>query len=86
MGVERGRFDSELQMFVTPEGEPNMGRLRFMRWRAEHNHFDSPPLSPPKGSFVLLLSDTEISRAVTHGSLFLPLKEVALNGSGKTTT
>lgn len=58
--VDRGRYDTSLQMFVEAPKEPRINHLRFYRWLKDNNRLGPKPLSSPRGDYLFLLSDTEI--------------------------
>jgi hypothetical protein len=52
-----GRYDGSLHMFVEETRSPDLRRLRFLRWLAEHDHFDRPAVGPASGDFADLTGD-----------------------------
>jgi hypothetical protein len=51
---EDKRYDASLQMFVEDPREPNMTRLRFLRWLGEQQRLEHEVFGPPSGEFVTL--------------------------------
>jgi hypothetical protein len=49
---EIGPYDGWLHMFVEEARSPDLRRLHFLRWLAEHNHFSRPAEGPPSGEFA----------------------------------
>lgn len=52
MSAEIGPFDKELQMFREPPKEPDLGRLRFLRWLAERGMLEHKTVGEPYGEFA----------------------------------
>lgn len=42
----KGAYDGTLQMFVEPPRSIDIGRLRFLRWLAEHDRLEHPVAGP----------------------------------------
>jgi hypothetical protein len=42
----KGAYDGTLQMFVEQPRSINIGRLRFLRWLAEHDRLEHPVAGP----------------------------------------
>ena len=61
----RNRYDGTLQMFVEDAREPDMSRLRFLRWLAEHSELEHEIAGPSSGDLVVSQSDrpSELSGA-----------------------
>jgi hypothetical protein len=47
-----GKYDSALQMFVNEPREPDMARLRFLRWLAECGRLESSAISKSTGEYA----------------------------------
>lgn len=41
-----------MQMFVNDPAEPDMNRLRFLRWLAEGDHLEHPAVGPASGEYA----------------------------------
>jgi hypothetical protein len=59
----RGDFDSDLQMFVVPTREPDLERLRFLRWLAERGCLEHAPVGPPSGAYASTTPGVSARRA-----------------------
>jgi hypothetical protein len=46
------KFDTSLQMFVDEPREPDMARLRFLRWLAECGRLESSAISKSTGEYA----------------------------------
>ena len=51
-----GQFDSELQMFRDAPREPDLDRLRFLRWLAEQGKLEHEVFGPPTGRLSVAAS------------------------------
>jgi hypothetical protein len=49
MDVGARRFDPDLQMFIEQPREIDLGRLRFLRWLAEHGRLEHEPVGAAAG-------------------------------------
>ncbi len=47
-----GGYDGSLRMFTDPVREPDMGRLRFLRWLAERRRLEHGTAGAPSGEFA----------------------------------
>jgi hypothetical protein len=47
-----GRYDAELQMFCPAVSEPDLERLRFLRWLAEQGELEHEVSGPPQGRYA----------------------------------
>jgi hypothetical protein len=47
------RYDGTLQMFVEEAGEPDLSRLRFLRWLAEQGALEHQIAGPPGGALAV---------------------------------
>lgn len=56
-------YDRELQMFVEPSAELNVGRLRFLRWLAEMDKLEHEAYGPPGGPLVNVVAMSELRAA-----------------------
>ena len=52
MIVRYGKYDSALCMYVNEPREPDMARLRFLRWLAEGGWLEHEALSKPTGQYA----------------------------------
>ena len=48
------RYDPQLQMLIDPPREPDLARLRFLRWLAEHDRLEHSAVGAPVGLYGLL--------------------------------
>ncbi len=48
----KGRYDPRLQMFVQEPREPDLRRLGFLRWLAEHGALEHAVAGPPSGIYA----------------------------------
>jgi len=46
------RYDGSLQMFVEEVCEPDLARLRFLRWLAEHRELEHQIAGPSSGDLT----------------------------------
>ena len=53
MNVRGSHYDPELQMFADQPREPNLARLRFLRWLAEHGRLEHAAAGAPAGAYAL---------------------------------
>lgn len=53
MNNRSSRYDADLEMFVEPSCEPDMARLRFLRWLAERGCLEHRPAGAPAGDFAV---------------------------------
>lgn len=49
------QYDGELQMFIEPPRDPDLRRLRFMRWLVENNRLEHPVIGPASGEITTLI-------------------------------
>ena len=49
----QGLYDKELQMFREAATEPNLEKLRFMRWLVEHGKLEHEPSGDSVGEFAV---------------------------------
>ena len=47
-----GRYDSALQMFVEEPREPDLRRLKFLRWLVKNDRLEHPVIGPASGELV----------------------------------
>ena len=52
MNLGTSRYDAELQMFADQPREPDLTRLRFLRWLVEHGQLEHGPSGEPGGEYV----------------------------------
>jgi hypothetical protein len=52
MALLRSRYDPELQMFVDQPREPDLARLRFMRWLGEHGRLEHETAGRADGEYA----------------------------------
>lgn len=59
MELKNCRYDPDLEMFADPPREPDLDRLRFLRWLMEHGRLEHGPMGAPAGEYALrtVLSD-----------------------------
>jgi hypothetical protein len=64
MDLGGSHYDPSLQMFTAPPREPDLSRLRFLRWLGERGLLEHPPAGAPVGVYTvrLLLSELEVER------------------------
>jgi hypothetical protein len=53
MQVDCGRYDPDLEMFTEPSREPDLNRLRFLRWLGEQGRLEHAPVGAPGGAYAL---------------------------------
>ena len=58
MNIGMSGYDSELQMFTDRPPEPNMDRLRFMRWLVENGRLEHGVEGQPAGAFAFETLDS----------------------------
>ncbi len=54
-----GRYDAELQMFCPQISEPDLKRLRFLRWLAEQGKLEHAVAGPPSGRYAVTAAEPE---------------------------
>ena len=59
MGTGSSQYDAELQMFTDQPREPDLIRLRFLRWLAEHGRLEHETAGDPAGAYVADASQRE---------------------------
>lgn len=47
-----GQYDTELQMYCEPAGEPDLAQLRFLRWLAEQGKLEHQVAGPAGGPYA----------------------------------
>ena len=52
MITRQSRYDPELQMFAEQPPPPDLARLRFMRWLAEHGRLEHRAAGLPAGEYT----------------------------------
>jgi hypothetical protein len=59
MELKNSHYDPELEMFTDPPQEPDLDRLRFLRWLGEHGRLEHAPMGPPAGDYArrIVLAD-----------------------------
>lgn len=55
MANKFSRYDPELQMFGQEGSEPNMDKLRFLRWLAERGALEHSVFGKPEGIYASLV-------------------------------
>ena len=55
MALARKGYDPELQMFIEHPREPDLARLRFLRWLGEQGLLEHNTAGTPSGEFALEL-------------------------------
>jgi hypothetical protein len=53
------RYDGQLQMFCEAIQEPNLAKLRFLRWLAERGELEHEVYGPPGGEYAEQREDAE---------------------------
>jgi hypothetical protein len=66
------RYDSSLQMFVEDQRDPDMQRLRFLRWLAERGGLEHSVAGVPSGD--LIVTPTHITSDPHDASMASSLK------------
>jgi len=61
-----GLYDGNLQMFCEPARELNLGKLRFLRWLAEHDRLEHGPLGPASGEIPIPFSGSQADATDTQ--------------------
>ena len=56
----KGRYDTNLQMFIEDRCQPDMRRLRFLRWLAEGGRLEHAVAGAPSGELSALLEPDNI--------------------------
>jgi hypothetical protein len=59
MDTGSSQYDAELQMFTDEPREPDLVRLRFLRWLAEHGRLEHETAGDPSGAYVADASKRE---------------------------
>jgi hypothetical protein len=54
-----GLYDGNLQMFCEPARELDLGKLRFLRWLAEHDRLEHGTVGPSSGEIPILFSGSQ---------------------------
>ena len=52
MEAGSSQYDAELQMFTDEPREPDLARLRFLRWLAERGRLEHEAVGDPTGAYV----------------------------------
>jgi hypothetical protein len=52
MDLKNCHYDRDLEMFTDPPREPDLDRLRFLRWLMEHRHMEHAPMGVPSGDYA----------------------------------
>lgn len=60
-GRGRDRFDTEMQMFVEQPKEPDIARLRFLRWLGENGRLEHETAGEPSGDLAAGVFDIPIA-------------------------
>ena len=55
MNHRNSRYDGDLEMFVDPPCEPDLARLRFLRWLGERGRLEHALAGAPCGEFAVSL-------------------------------
>jgi hypothetical protein len=53
MKLDCSRYDPDLEMFTQPSREPDLNRLRFLRWLGEQGRLEHAPVGAPGGDYAL---------------------------------
>ena len=56
-----GKYDGELQMFCEPVREPDLARLRFLRWLVEHGELEHAVFGRPAGECAEMVVPESVS-------------------------
>ena len=59
MDAGSSQYDAELQMFTDEPREPDLVRLRFLRWLAEHGRLEHETAGDPSGAYVADASERQ---------------------------
>ena len=59
MEAGSSQYDAELQMFTDEPREPDLVRLRFLRWLAEHGRLEHEAAGDPSGAYVADASERQ---------------------------
>lgn len=63
MKIGDSSYDPEVQMFVERPREPDLARLCFLRWLAEHGQLEHAVAGAPVGSYTRrVLSESSSAR------------------------
>jgi hypothetical protein len=57
MGLARRGYDPELQMYIEYPREPDLARLRFLRWLGEQGLLEHSTAGTPSGEFALQIEE-----------------------------
>lgn len=57
------RYDPELQMYIQPITEIDLGKLRFLRWLAEQGVLEHEVFGEPIGVFAEYRMPTDLERS-----------------------
>lgn len=71
MSLGRSRYDSEFQMFIEPPHEPDLGRLRFLRWLGERGQLEHEVAGLSVGTYAQVLREQRSSQDQPPNSVFL---------------
>jgi hypothetical protein len=56
MNHRNSRYDPTLEVLVEPSSDPDMARLRLLRWLAERELLEHRPVGAPSGDFAARLA------------------------------
>ena len=62
----KGRYDTNLQMFIEDRCQPDMRRLRFLRWLAECGRLEHEVAGMPSGELCALLETDDVALFTEH--------------------
>jgi len=62
----KGRYDTNLQMFIEDRCQPDMRRLRFLRWLAEGGRLEHEIAGAPSGELCTLLEPDDVELFTEH--------------------
>ena len=61
-----GLYDGNLQMFCEPARELDFGKLRFLRWLAEHDRLEHGTAGPSSGELPILFGGSRADATATQ--------------------
>lgn len=62
----KGRYDTNLQMYIEERRVPDMRRLRFLRWLAEGGRLEHEVAGASSGELSTLLADDDLEPVKEH--------------------
>jgi hypothetical protein len=67
MELKNSHYDADLETLTDPPREPDLDRLRFLRWLGEHGRLEHAPMGSPAGDYALQATLADVLRRC-HGS------------------